>query len=364
MGTPEGAQTSTVMLLSIDVIAIAHSMYMSSSVPLNIFGDAYRDWLVLMDVQSGIVDRGQALALGFSRRQIEHRLHSGDWQRVHPGVYATFTGPVSRQAQLWAAVRWAGEGAMVSHETAAEVHGIIDKPRGSAIHVTVPLRRRPGRKGPIRGVVIHRSDQTKQQFLGPFNLPRTRVEDTVLDLVAASSTFDQAYSWITRAVSRKHVSVSLLREALASRTRIRWRSWLDDAFHDADDGVDSSLERRYIRNVERAHGLPTSQRQARRQFGDRAHYRDNWYPEYRVVVEIDGPAYHQNERVRHDKERDNLNLAVDDVRTYRFGPVDVTERACATAAMVAATLRRNGWRGSPHPCHQVGCGIPKRPRRP
>jgi very-short-patch-repair endonuclease len=342
-------------------------MYMSDSVPSNISGNAYRDWLVLLSVQSGIVDRGQALELGFSQRQITHRLDSGAWQRVYPGVYATFTGPLSREARLWAAVRCAGDGAMVSHETAAEVHGIIDKPRGSAIHITVPARRRPARKRLIRGVVIHRSDQSRQQFLGPFNLPRTRIEDTVLDLVAASPTFDQAYSWITRAVSRKHVTVSLLREALATRSRVRWRMWLDDAFEDAHAGIDSALERRYVRDVERAHGLPRSRRQARRQFGDKAHYRDNWYVEYRVVVEIDGPAYHQNERVQHDKDRDNLNLAMDDVRTYRFGPVDVTEHACETAAMVAATLRRNGWRGSPRPCRRAGCDIAgpiNRPRRP
>jgi very-short-patch-repair endonuclease len=339
-------------------------MYMYGSVPSNISGDALRDWLVLRSVQSGIVDRGQALALGFSRRQISHRLHSGAWQRVYPGVYATFTGPLSREAQMWAAVRCAGDGAMVSHETAAEVHGIIDKPRSATIHVTVPLRRRPAPKKPVRGIVIHRSDQSKQQFLGPFNLPRTTVEDTVLDLVAVSPTFDRAYAWITRGVSRKRLTVSVLRAALARRRRIRWRRWLDDAFEDARDGVDSPLERRYVRDVERAHGLPKSQRQARREFGGKAHYRDSWYAEYRVVVEIDGPAYHQNEQVQQDKARDNLNLAMDDVRTYRFGPVEVTERVCETAAMVAATLRRTGWHGTPRPCRRAACVIAGPARRP
>ena len=39
---------------------------------------------------------------------------------------------------MWAAVKLAGAGAMLSHETAAEIHGIIDKPLGAAIHITVP----------------------------------------------------------------------------------------------------------------------------------------------------------------------------------------------------------------------------------
>ena len=337
-------------------------MHMDGSVLPIIDRRAYREWLALLSVQHGIIDRGQALRAGFTRRQVEYRLSSAAWQSVHPGVYATFSGPLSREARLWAAIRLVGDGAMVSHQTAAEVHGIIDKPVGIAIHVTVPPHRRPVRRNPPRGLVIHRSDQSQAQFVGPFNLPRTRVEDTVLDLVAAASTFDQAYSWISRAVSRKLVTVNGLQAALDSRHRVRWRNWLNEALADASDGVHSSLERRYVRDVERAHGLPRSQHQARRQFDGKVQYRDNWYADYKVVVEVDGPAYHQNERVQLDKDRDNVNLALDDVKTHRFGPVGVTERACETAALVAATLQRGGWQGSPHPCRRPGCSV-RRPRR-
>jgi hypothetical protein len=324
--------------------------------------DAHRDWLVLLSVQHGIVDRSQALRAGFTRRQIEYRLTSAAWRCVYPSVYATFSGPLSREARMWAAVRVAGDGAMLSHQTAAEIHGIIDKPLGTAIHVTVPCHRRPVRRNYARGLVIHRSDQTQAQFVGPFKLPRTKVEDTVLDLVSAASTYDQAYTWIARAVSRKLVTVNGLRAALAVRRRVRWRNWLNEALEDASDGVHSSLERRYLRDVEGAHGLPKSQHQARRQLGTKAHYRDNWYQEYRVVVEIDGPSYHQHEQVQQDKHRDSINLAFDDVKTHRFGPVAVTERACETAALVAATLQHGGWQGSPHPCRRPDCTL-RRSRR-
>lgn len=246
---------------------------------------------------------------------------------------------------------------MLSHETAAELHGIIDKPLGSGIHVIVPAGRRPAQHRPVRGIIVHRSDQSQQQFLGPFNLPRTRIEDTVLDLVAAATTFDQAYGWIARSVSRKLVTVEALREVLAARKRVRWRAWLNDALEDAADGVYSSLERRYVRDVERAHGLPKSEHQSRSRIGGKIQYRDNWYPEYRVVTEIDGPDYHQNERVQLDKDRDNVNLALGDVRTHRFGPVAVTEKACETAALLAATFRRNGWDGTPYPCGRPNCAI-------
>jgi hypothetical protein len=206
-------------------------------------------------------------------------------------------------------------------------------------------------------VVVHRSDQSQAEFVGPAKLPRTRIEDTVLDLVAAARTFDHGYAWIGRAVSRELVTVSRLRAVLATRRRIRWRKWLTDALEESPDGVHSALELRYVRDVERAHGLPKSQHQARRQLNGKVHYKDNWYAEYGIAVEIDGPAYHQSERVQADKDRDNANLAVDDVKTFRFGPVAVTERACETAAMVAVTLQRNGWQGAARRCRRRGCAL-------
>jgi hypothetical protein len=258
---------------------------------------------------------------------------------------------------------------MLSHETAAEVLGLIDKP-ARIIHLTVVSRRRPLQHKPVPGIVIHRSDQARSQYpLGPRAVPRTRIEDTVLDLVASAKDLEEGYSWIARAVSRNLVTVAALRATVAGRKRVRWRAWLADALAESADGVGSSLELRYARDVEQAHGIPKAQRQARRTVGGRTHYKDNWYAEYRVVVEIDGPAYHQGDRAEADKNRDNLNLAADAAQTLRFGPVQVTERACESADLVAATLRRNGWTGTPHPCRRPGCPVaaaipPQRTSRP
>lgn len=322
---------------------------------------AYQHWIMLLDAQCGIIDRSQALSAGLSDEQIGHRLKSGRWQRVHAGVYATFTGPLPREARLWAALRRAGEGAVLSHETAAEVQGLIaPKAPGATIHLTVPGHRRPVQRGRIRGVVIHRSDQSQPQLPITWKLPRTRIQDTVLDLADAAATFQDAYNWISRAVSREFTTVDMLRAALKARSRIRWRSRLAVAIGENDEGIHFELERRYAHAVERAHGLPKAQRQTRREIGGKAHYRDNWYADYRVCVELDGPFFHRDEQVWKDKRRDNLNLAADGVQTFRFGPVEVTELACESAVMVAVTLRRNGWKGSPHPCRRVGCTVGKR----
>ena len=83
---------------------------------MNVHGESRSDWEALVSAQAGIATHVQARQAGFSDRQITYRLSSGKWQRVHRGVYATCTGPLPRAARLWAALLWAGEGAVLSHE--------------------------------------------------------------------------------------------------------------------------------------------------------------------------------------------------------------------------------------------------------
>jgi very-short-patch-repair endonuclease len=263
-------------------------------------------------------------------------------------VYATFTGPFSRDAKLWAAVLSVGPGAVLSHETAAELHHLTDKTMAK-IHVSVPASRRPGQHTKIRGVVIHRSRCLVAEFQPPWHLPRTSVEDTVLDLIAAARTFDDAYGWISAAIGRRLTTPALLGKALAARSRMRWRGWVTGALQDAGEGVHSPLERRYVHGVERAHGLPAARRQARRRHGSGTRYLDNLYEEYGLCVEVDGEAAHPAEGRWRDTRRDNANLA-QGARTLRYGWPDVTEHRCRTAAEVAAVLRRQGWTGRLRRC--------------
>ena len=124
-------------------------------------------WPELLDFQSRIVGRRQAVRLGVSQMAVVRRTKSGAWQRLHRGTYATFTGVPPREAVLWAALLRAGPGAVLSHETAAEVHRLIDKP-AAKIHITVPASHDPARRSPIRGVIIHRCARSaERQAPGP-----------------------------------------------------------------------------------------------------------------------------------------------------------------------------------------------------
>jgi hypothetical protein len=286
--------------------------------------DARMKWSWLTDEQHGVVAKKQIDDVGIGRGSLGHRLKSGQWRRVHRGVYAAFTGELTREARLWAAILRAGRGAVLSHETAAELQRLTDEP-SPAIHVTVPASRRPAQNKPIPGVVIHRSRHIQAQELPEWELPRTRIEYT---------------------------TAVLLRAAAVERKRMRWRKWLDDALTDVAEGVYFHIEWHYRRDVELAHGLPKGVRQPSRVIGGGKDLKEFGYSGHSLRVELDGRIYHTGEGVAKDQRRDTVSLAAGDVRTLRFGHVDVTERACTTAALVAAALRGGGWDGASHPCRR------------
>jgi hypothetical protein len=259
-------------------------------------------------------------------------------------------------AVLWAAVLRGGPGAALSHYTAAELDGLADKPSRS-IHVMVCLTRQPTisgqevRLGPK--IVIHRSARIKEARHPVRMPPRTRTEETTIDLVQTSSNIDQALSWLITACGRRLTTAELLRAAMAKRSKLRWRTELTDALADVGEGVHSLLERRYVRGVERAHGLPHAARQARSKAGQRTRYLDNRYREFGVAVELDGRAAHPVEARWRDIHRDNASAGMDIV-TLRYGWADVTDDPCRVAAEVARVLKLRGWTGRPRPC-RPGC---------
>jgi hypothetical protein len=272
----------------------------------------------LLAGQGQTIARSQAIAMGLDRESLRNRLRYGDWQRLETGVYAAFTGAPKREAEIWAALLRTGPGATLSHWTAAERHGLVDKP-SPAIHVMVPAERHPARWAKIPGIVIHRSsilDRARHPAMVP---PCTRVEHTVLDLIEAAGSFDEAYDWICRAVGRRRTTAARLRMAMDARARMRWRRDIELALGDVAEGVLSLLELRYVRGVERPHGLPAAKRQAmvRQQTGSR--YLDNFYEAYLACVELDGAAAHPEDEQWRDKDRDRWNAVHEKIDTIRVG---------------------------------------------
>jgi Transcriptional regulator, AbiEi antitoxin len=312
--------------------------------------DIPREISALVQRQADAISRQQLLDAGLNPQLIIRRLERGRWQQLFRGVYAVFSGLPPRETWLWAAVLAAGEGAVLSHQTAAELHGLLDFP-AQAIYVTVPSTRRVT----TRGLIIRTSGRVEQARQPNRAPPRTSVEETVLDLVQLAPSFDEVCGWITKACAKRLTTEEKLRVALAMRKKMRWRAELDDVLVAARSGIHSALEYRYLRDVERAHGLPRSRHQVRVVIDGKTVYRDTYYDEFRVAVELDGRLAHPDEERWRDSHRD-VQAGAQGVQTCRYDWRDVYAHACQTALLQAQVLRRRGWRGTPKPC-SAGCPV-------
>src|SRR5690348_13495244 len=73
----------------------------------------------LARAQHGVVTRRQLLALGFSSNGIRHRLETGRLHRVFTGAYVVGWPQTTREQRWMAAVLVCGDGAVLSHGSAA-----------------------------------------------------------------------------------------------------------------------------------------------------------------------------------------------------------------------------------------------------
>jgi hypothetical protein len=289
-----------------------------------------------------MVARRQLRALGISRQTLRSHLRGHRWRRELPGVYATFTGPLTDLARVWAGVLYAGKDAVASHQTAEWLNDLrSDLP--ARVDVSVPHGRRHRRSRET--VRVRQSRRLKDKRHPARTPPRTTLEDTVLDLTDAATKERAVIDLVLRVCQQRRTTPDRLAGRARSRRRLRWRSLLVDLLADARDGVQSPLERRYVRDVERPHGLPRGLRNQAEGRRGRRRYRDVRYRRWKVVVELDGRAAHPDDERELDDIRDN-EIAEREERTLRYGWRSVVSDSCRTAAQVGRVLAQNGWTGT------------------
>ncbi|MGO3326058.1 hypothetical protein [Gordonia sp. (in: high G+C Gram-positive bacteria)] len=288
----------------------------------------------LLAAQDGVVARRQVLDCGLDPGDIRRLIRRREWTVVYPGIYVDHTGELTWQQRAWAAV-------LDAYPAALGYTCVLPDP-GPVIHIVIDQNRTVKRR---RGVVTHRRAGLDASVLWNLGPPRLRVVEAVLDVASAAATQTDAIDALTKAVNARVTTADRLLDALSERTRIRWRKLLHDVLVDIRDGTCSVLEHGYLTNVERPHGLPKPIRQAPTTVG-RKGLRDLDYPDYDLIVELDGWRFHDSAQARdRDLERD-LDAAVCAGRlTLRLGAGQVFSRGCVTARKVAKALYHRGWQG-------------------
>lgn len=223
------------------------------------------------------------------------------------------------------------------------LHGLVaDAPEQVGVYVPVP--RRPESRGRLR---FH-GEWTGMRGASVGSPPRTSVPDTVLDLCDLTAE-GQVVNVVLQALQERRTTVARLQAAVERRSRLRHRLLLTDLLADAAEGAESALELRYLRDVERAHGLPAGTRQHQRRHPLGRDVRDVRYDAFATVVELDGRRGHDGAGRFRDMRRDN-RAVVDGEAVLRYGWWDVVERACVAARQVGGVLGLRGCPDRPRPC--------------
>jgi Transcriptional regulator, AbiEi antitoxin len=129
--------------------------------------------------QHGVISVAQLRASGVTDDAIRRRVESGRLHRIHRGVYAVGHRGLSQEGWWMAAALACGEGAVLSHRSAAELWRLL-RPDDGPIEVSVPTA--AGRKR-RRGIRIHRrASLSSSVTTRRSNIPVTTPSQTIADL--------------------------------------------------------------------------------------------------------------------------------------------------------------------------------------
>lgn len=260
---------------------------------------------------AGILSSAELVASGTSKRQIRAMVDSGDLVRVGWGYYATARLAALAPAlpggltflSAAAAAAALGPSAVVSHQTAAILHGLsLVGPPPAALCITRPpgVGSRTGRPG----IRVHSAALPGDHVGARLAVPVTTVPRTVVDLARALS-FRAGVVVADCALQQNLTSKKELRAVLAACPRWPGSRNAAAVVEFADKRAESPLES-LARVVFGECGLPEPELQVEIRNPDFIGRVDFLWREFRCIAEVDGAAkYDDRYRAMRELRRDH-----------------------------------------------------------
>ena len=269
---------------------------------------------------------GQLEGLGYSEEWLRRCLESGRLHRIYQGVYAVGHRGLPREGNCHAAVLSCGDGALLSHKSAAWLWGLTAR-FASPVEVTATSPRRTR-----TAIHVHSAEAlTPDDRTSSDEIPVTAVPRTLLDFAAVDP-------WYLRQAldnARRQGLLDLLAiDALIARSRgFRGVARLRDALivHRAAAFTRSGLERQFVKLVRRA-GLP----QPSMNLFIAGYELDAYWPAERFAVELDTYDYHGSPVAFEEDRLRQENLKLAGIEMTRITGVRIDREPTA----VARRLRR------------------------
>jgi hypothetical protein len=252
--------------------------------------------------QHGVVSLGQLTEMGLPRSTIADWAKRARLLRVHQGVYAVGHLALTLHGQFMAAVLACGEGAALSHFSAAVLWGLLEH-RGEMVHVTATGRRR------VKGVVVHVSPlqghRVRHGGIVVTTVGRTLTDlaDVVRNRRTLERAFDEAeylgLDWRAAKPTHGRKGSGLLSSVLAVHEPGTTRTF-------------SHLEERFLSFCDKQ-GFP----RPAVNYGIDGYLCDFVWREQRLIVETDGRQAHGTARARRRDPVKDADLQVAGWRVIR-----------------------------------------------
>jgi len=284
----------------------------------------------IADRGHGVAGRAELLAAGVSRDQIKRSLAAGRLRPMLPGVYAVGHAAVSREGWCRAALLACGDDSVLGHRTAAHLWSFR---HGDLFPLSVIVPRNGGRKQ--HAIAARRMRLPRSDWMVLDGLRVTTPARTIADMAGELSPREMR-RLVERAQDLKRFDPDRIEAVLERNPRRRGCRpllHLIALLQPDADGTRSHLERLFLALIRRA-GLPKPEVNVEIE----GRQRDFVWRKQRLVVEVDGYAYHSSrEAMRRDRRRDrHLTAAL--WRPARFTYEEVAFEPAATASELASLL--------------------------
>jgi very-short-patch-repair endonuclease len=290
---------------------------------------------VLAANQGGVLSRRQMYSLGITRWEIRGQVRSHRWQLVGDQSVCLHNGSIDEVGHRWAAVFQGGPRACLDGASAL-IAGGLERFTLDRIRVSVPRGARIRRN---RRYDIRQTRRWNAHDIATEGIPRTRPEVAAIRAALWAVSDKQATYLLTMAVQQGLVTAEMAGHQLLRIRRDKRRLLLHAVVNDLLGGARSLGEIDFARELRRR-GLPAPERQVLRKDGRNRYYLDLYWPQWKLVVEIDGIHHAWAENVVGDALRQNaLALHGDTVLRlpllgYRLAPDDFFGQIAQAMAQV------------------------------
>jgi Transcriptional regulator, AbiEi antitoxin/Protein of unknown function (DUF559) len=240
----------------------------------------------------GVLSLAELEACGLTRKDVTSRATEGRMHRVHRGVYAIGHAGLTMRGRFLAAVKACGDGAVLSHVSAAALWDLVpyDEARPPDVIALGPRR--------IAGIATHRTRHAPPTIRYD-NIPVTTPARTLIDL-SSMLPFKTLRRATREALAMKRITPNdLANTKLAPSAHTPTRSELEDVVLDL-------IQQGGIAKPDVNQPLPNGL------------IPDFRWPEQRLILEADGAAFHANALASEDDARRQARLEAAGERVIRL----------------------------------------------